>query len=216
MLQSKLLPWRSRLIRKHHLPVWGHGFGAAWTRLPLTKCCFQLTVPHWSTWKEKVESLSFLLNGQVFPWHKNPSHRPIWFANGNPYGEPKRKTMGGNGRGKLMTLSAPQMVTPTPLTPGNCLKLPYSIRTKNLENLCTSSKFDRSLPQDKVQEKGQRLFDTYPGRKMFYHNTEQRFNSHHRTDMKEHLNFAITFYIFDTNKKITQRSAIKIIINLVW
>lgn len=74
-------PWRSRLIRQHHLPVWGHGFEAACTRLLVTKCCSQLTVLHWSTWK-KVESLRFLPNGQVFPWHKKPTHRYIWLLTG--------------------------------------------------------------------------------------------------------------------------------------
>lgn len=109
----------------------------------------------------------------------------------------KRETMSGNGHGKLMTLSGPQMVTAAPLTPGNCLKLPDSIRTQNLENLCTSNKFDRSLPQDEVQEKGQRVFDAHSGRKkMFYHTTEQGFNSHHRAVMKEHLNYVITSYTF--------------------
>lgn len=123
---------------------------------PGPDCLWPNVAPNWQSCTDPLEkkkwgSLSFPLNGQVFPlWPKNPTHRPIWFANWDPYGEPERETMSGNGRGKLMTLSAPQMVTPAPLTPGNCLKLPESIRSKNLGNLCRSSKFDRSLPRDEV------------------------------------------------------------------
>lgn len=97
------------------------------------------------------------------------------------------------------------------VTPGNCLKLCYSIRTKNLENLnmVVKSKLDTSLPCDEVQKKRQRLFNTYPGGKKqeagILSHTVQGFNSLSPQECNA-VTFGILyslFICFITNKILT-------------
>lgn len=138
---------------------------------------------------------------------------PIWFANWNPYAQPKRRTMGGNGHGKLMTLSAPQMVTATPLTPGNCLKLPYSIRTKNLENLLRAANLTGVCHGIKCRKRDKDfLIPTQAG----------RFLSHHRAEVyqppqnchEEILKFFDHLYTFRYQQKKSLRVQPKS--ELIW